>query len=56
VRTPDWVTGVEVNLLPDGQPRVQVSVAFDNPSFRHGVESLPAGLVEILPWLEPVPP
>jgi hypothetical protein len=51
---PDWVTGVRVNLGQDGQPQVQVGVTFDNPAVRHGVGALPAGLVEVVPWLAPV--
>jgi hypothetical protein len=50
---PDWVNEVRVNLGPDGQPQVRVSVTFDNPAVRHGVASLPAGLVAIVPWLAP---
>jgi hypothetical protein len=51
---PRWVTGVEVNPGPDGQPRVEVSVVFDNAAVRQALASLPAGLVVILPWLRPV--
>jgi hypothetical protein len=51
---PDWVTEVRVNLGPDGQPQVQVSVTFDNRPARHGVASLPEGLVKIAPWLAPI--
>jgi hypothetical protein len=51
---PDWVTSVEVTLTPEGQPLVQVFVTFDNPAVRRGVASLPAELVEIVPWLKPV--
>jgi hypothetical protein len=51
---PDWVTGVEVRLRPDGQPQVQVNVAFDNPAVRKGLASLPAGLAVVVPWLQPV--
>jgi hypothetical protein len=52
------VTGVGQTVRPDGQPAVDIDVVRDTPELRDALQlsSLPPGLVEIVPWLQPVPP
>jgi hypothetical protein len=50
------VYGVGLGAAQDGQPRVIVSAVVDTPALEAAISSLPAGLVRIEPWLEPLAP
>ena len=51
---PYRITGVGLTTGTDGQPIVDVSVVADTTALRRALASEPAGLVRIVPWLQPV--
>ncbi len=53
--TPSYlVDDVSTKTGPDGQPYVEVVVVYDDPAVRQALASLPAGLIKIVTWLQPV--
>jgi hypothetical protein len=48
------VTGVGLTVSADAQPVVQVDAMVDTQQLRDALSSQPPGLIEVVPWLEPV--